>query len=59
VEHERAQRLPAREIGISFPNNQRQHRTLHIQKDAAPRLPATTVTPHNFFTEAVPRRARI
>jgi len=30
------QRLPrsTREIGILLPNNQRQHRTLHIQKDA-------------------------
>ena len=25
-----------REIGILFPNNQRQHRTLHIQKDVLP-----------------------
>ena len=24
------------EIGISLPNNQRQHRTLHIQKDVLP-----------------------
>ena len=24
------------EIGILFPNNQRQHRTLHIQKDVLP-----------------------
>jgi len=25
-----------REIGILLPNNQRQHRTLHIQKDVLP-----------------------
>ena len=25
-----------REIGILMPNNQRQHRTLHIQKDVLP-----------------------
>jgi len=27
---------PAREIGVLMPNNQRQHRTLHIQKDVLP-----------------------
>jgi hypothetical protein len=27
---------PAREIGISLPSNQRQHRTVHIQKDLLP-----------------------
>jgi hypothetical protein len=27
---------PPREIGILLPNNQRQHRTLHIQKDVLP-----------------------
>ena len=27
---------PYREIGILLPNNQRQHRTLHIQKDVLP-----------------------
>jgi len=27
---------PFREIGILLPNNQRQHRTLHIQKDVLP-----------------------
>ena len=26
----------AREIGILLPNNQRQHRTLHIQEDVLP-----------------------
>ena len=26
----------AREMSISLPNNQRQHRTLHIQKDVLP-----------------------
>ena len=26
----------AKEIGILLPNNQRQHRTLHIQKDVLP-----------------------
>ena len=26
----------SREIGILLPNNQRQHRTLHIQKDVLP-----------------------
>ena len=26
----------AREIGVLLPNNQRQHRTLHIQKDVLP-----------------------
>jgi hypothetical protein len=29
-------RTNEREIGISLPNNQRQHRTLHIQKDVLP-----------------------
>ena len=28
--------LKIREIGILLPNNQRQHRTLHIQKDVLP-----------------------
>jgi len=28
--------LPDREIGISLPENQRQHRTLHIQDDVLP-----------------------
>ena len=27
-----------REIGISLPNNQRQHRTVHIQKNVLPYL---------------------
>ena len=27
---------PYREIGILLPNNRRQHRTLHIQKDVLP-----------------------
>jgi len=26
----------SKEIGISLPNNQRQHRSLHIQKDVLP-----------------------
>ena len=29
------------EIGILLPNNQRQHRTLHIQKDVLPYTPPT------------------
>ena len=29
-------RTGTREIGILLPNNQRQHRTLHIQKDVLP-----------------------
>ena len=29
-------RIPAPEIDIILPNNQRQHRTLHIQKDVLP-----------------------
>ena len=29
-------RYPARLIGILLPNNQRKHRTLHIQKDVLP-----------------------
>ena len=33
---ERGGVLPRRKIGISSPNNQRQHRTLHIQKDVLP-----------------------
>jgi len=39
VRHPGQQRLCqrlAREIGILLPNNQRQHRTLHIQKDVLP-----------------------
>jgi hypothetical protein len=28
--------MSARAIGILLPNNQRQHRTLHIQKDVLP-----------------------
>ena len=28
--------LCLKEIGILWPNNQRQHRTLHIQKDVLP-----------------------
>ena len=28
--------LAFREIGVLLPNNQRQHRTLHIQKDVLP-----------------------
>jgi len=32
----RDERLRAREMGISLPNSQRQHRTLHIQKDVLP-----------------------
>jgi hypothetical protein len=28
--------IAAREIGIMLPNKQRQHRTLHIQKDVLP-----------------------
>jgi len=27
---------PRREIGVLLPNNQRQHRTLHTQKDVRP-----------------------
>jgi len=29
-------RINPREIGILLPNNQRQHRALHIQKDVLP-----------------------
>ena len=32
----RTDQVSWREIGISLPNNQRQHRTLHIQKDVLP-----------------------
>ena len=28
--------VPTPEIGILLPNNQRQHRTLHIQRDVLP-----------------------
>ena len=29
-------RVPLREIGVLLPSSQRQHRTLHIQKDVLP-----------------------
>ena len=32
----RVQGLALREIGILLPNKQRQHRALHVQKDALP-----------------------
>jgi len=36
VHHNHASEQSLREIGILLPNNQRQHRTLHIQKDVLP-----------------------
>ena len=50
---------PALEIGILLPNNQRQHRTVHIQKDVLPYAlcqllcPVSVALASNFQMESI------
>ena len=54
-----------REIGILLPNNQSQHRTLHIQKDVLPcalcllLCPVSAALASIFRMEATPASRRI